>query len=153
MDSVAKILISHFCQFVLHGAEAGNGHAKCFALLGIFDTGGKNAFGCAHHRRPKLEPSDIENVEGNHVSAADFTQHVLNRHLHVVKIDGRRRAALDPHLVFLRAAGQSAKRALHNERRELLSPNLGEHDKHIRCAAVGNPHFLAVQDVMLAVSG
>src|SRR3954452_17039189 len=100
MDSVAKILTVISASLCCMGTEAGNGHAKRLALLGIFNARGKNAFGCAHHSRAKFEPPNIENVEGDHVSAANFTEHVLHRHFYVVKINGRGGAALDAHFVL-----------------------------------------------------
>src|ERR1041384_8166765 len=78
----------HLRQLVLDGPEISNRQTKRLALFGILNARGKNAFGCAHYSRPELKPTDIENVERNHMSATDFTQHVLNWHFYVVKVNG-----------------------------------------------------------------
>ncbi len=119
----------HLCQLVLDRAEVSDRHPKSLPLLCVFDADGKNALGCAHHRRPQFEPADIQNIERDDMAAPDFSQHVFDRHLHVVKINGRGGAAPDAHLVLFRAAGEAAEGALNDERCKFFTTNFGEHDE------------------------
>ena len=52
---------------------------------------------------------------------------------------------MEAHLVFFFAAGQPAKRALDNERAEMLAVDFCKNNEDVGKAPVGNPHFLAVQ--------
>ena len=85
------------------------------------------------------------------MSAADFAQNVFHRHRHVVQIDGRGGTALDAHLLFFGARSHARKFALHQKRGELLAIHLRKDGVKIGRATVGDPHFLAVQDVVLAI--
>ena len=77
-------------------------------------------------------------------------QHVFLRHFAVFEENRRGRAAVDAHLVLFVARLEPGEGAFHDERRELLAVDLREHDVHVGEPAVGDPHFLPVQDVMRA---
>src|SRR5262249_18309718 len=141
----------HLGQLVLDQAEAAYVGAERFALLGVLQRNAENVLGAAYGARPKLEPADIQNVEGNDMAAADFTEYVLHRHLDIAQIDRGGGAALHPHLLFSRAAGDSADRALDQECRNFLPFYLGEDGEEIGRPAVGDPHFLAIEDVVRAI--
>ena len=104
----------------------------------------------ADSERPKLETADVQDVEGDDVAAADLAEHVVDRHLHVVEIDGGGGTSFDAHLLFFGARltpanARSTRNAVN------FSPHLREDGEQIRRAAVGDPHLLAVQDVMRSV--
>ncbi len=71
--------------------------------------------------------------------------------LHVIEEDRRSGTALDAHLFFFGATGDSGESALDEEGGELLAPDFGEDGEEIRFAAVGDPHLLAIQNVVLSV--
>ena len=55
-------------------------------------------------------------------------------------------------IFFSSAPGVDAgKRALDQKRRELLAADLGEDRVEVGAAAVGDPHLLAVQDVVRSI--
>ena len=82
-----------------------------------------------------------------------FAQHVFHRHRHVVEVDGGGGAALDAHLLFFGAGADAGKAALDQKRRELLAVDFREDGEEIGRAAVGDPHLLAVEDVVLSRPG
>src|SRR4029077_5090749 len=141
----------HLRQLVLDGSEFRDGGTECLAVPGIFQADGKHIFGCTNRTRTQLQPSQIQDVEGDDVSAANLSQHVLDWDAHIVEIYGRSRASLHTHLVFFGAAADSGKTALDQKCRELFPSHLGEYGKEIRGASVGDPHLLPVQHVILAV--
>ena len=85
------------------------------------------------------------------MAAANLAEQVFNRHRDVFENDRSRRTAPDPHLVLFRAGPDSRHAAFHKEGAELLPVDLGENRVEMRPAAVGNPHLLAIEDVVLAV--
>ena len=53
--------------------------------------------------------------------------------------------------MFFRSHGKAGKCFLHQESRELFTIHFGEHREQVGKSGIGDPHFFAVQDVMLAV--
>ena len=82
---------------------------------------------------------------------ADFAQQIFFGHTAVIQDDRRRRRSADAHLLFFRARLEAWKSALHDERAELFAINLGKDNDDVGKAAVGDPHFLAIQYPLLAV--
>ncbi len=82
---------------------------------------------------------------------ADLAQHVLHRHLAVVEDQWRGGRAANAHLLLFRAHGKAGEVLLHQEGRELLAIDLRKDGKQVREVGVGDPHLLAVQDVVLAI--
>jgi hypothetical protein len=82
--------------------------------------------------------------------AADLMQHVFLGHFAILEEDRRRRAAVNAHFVLFVAWLESRKGSLHDEGGELFSVNLREDDVNIRESAVGDPHLLAIQNVVCA---
>ena len=78
---------------------------KALRSLAYFRETRSTFFRAAHGERPQLQPAQVQNVERDDVAAADLAQHVLDRHLHVVEIDGGGGTALDAHLLFFGARG------------------------------------------------
>ena len=137
-------LHDHLAELVLDRAEAGDRLAELSSsgrvLRALADGAGRTAF--AH--RAELEAREVEDVERDLVSLADFAQHVLGRHLHVLEDERRRRRAVQAHLVLFFAA-LHAECALDEERREMLAVDFREDHEQIGKAAVGDPHLLAVE--------
>src|SRR5579862_7056132 len=108
----------------------------------------------AHWRvgaRRIFQPSHVENIEGNLMPLADFSQNVLHGHSRIVEVQRSGGGPPNTHLVFFRPWGDSREIALHNKRRKLFTVDPGKHDVDVRDAAVGNPHLGAVQSVMLSI--
>ena len=138
----------HLRQLVLDQAELRDGRPERFPLLGVLDGKTQYVLRCAHRERAQLQPAEIQDVERDDMAAADLAQNVLDRDRYIVQVDGRGRAAFDPHLLFFGAGLDAGEPALHQKSRELFASYFGEDRKEVGLAAVGDPHFLAVQNVM-----
>ena len=138
-------------QLVANGAKLGNWQVELHPLVGVLHAQVGGHLAGAQAGRGQLDAANIQDVEGNEVSLANLAENIFLRNLHVRQehLPGRR--ALNAHLVLLVAEGQALGAALHDEAGELLAVNLGKHDEHVGKAGVGNPHFLAVEHVLLAV--
>ena len=97
------------------------------------------------HIARQLEAAVVQHVERDLVALADLAEQVVRRHLRVLQDHRRRRRAVQAHLVFFLAGRDAGKRALDEERRELLAVDLGEDDEEVGEAAVGDPDLLAGQ--------
>ncbi len=104
-----------------------------------------------HAHGAQLEAADVENVEGDDVPLADFAEHVFDRNLAVVQNDGAGGRPANAHLVLFRADGKSRESFLDQKRGELFAVDFGEDGEQVGEAGVGDPHLLAVENVMLAV--
>ena len=104
----------------------------------------------ADAHRAEFEATDVQNVESDLVTLADFAEQILDRRLRVSEHQRRRARTLDAHLVFFRARRQPVL-PLDDERRELVAIDLREHDEDVGKAAVGDEHLLAVENVVRAV--
>ncbi|MNE38243.1 hypothetical protein D3C80_1321360 [compost metagenome] len=85
------------------------------------------------------------------MSFSNLAKHILNRHLHILKIQRARRRALDAHLMLLRPDTEAWEAPLDNEGGKMHPVNLRIHDKNISEARVRNIQLRAVQHVMAAV--
>src|SRR5206468_8359930 len=99
----------------------------------------------------QLEAPDIQDVEGNQMSAPDFTKNVLHRHLAIIQNDWACRGATYSHFVLFRADREPRKTALHQEGCEPLAIDFGEDGKQVSEAGICDPHLFAVQDEVLSV--
>ena len=142
---------SHLGQLVLNHAEFGDGLAEGLTLLGVLEANRQHVLGATHGAGTELQPADVEDVESDNVAAPDLAEHVFHGHGHVVEIHSHRGAALDAHLFFFGAGRDAGKFTLDQECGELLAADFGEDRKQIGRAAVGDPHFLAVEDVVFAI--
>ena len=84
---------------------------------------------------------------------ADLAQNVLHGHLTVVHDERAGRRSADAQFVLLRPHRESGIVALDQKSRELFAIHLGKNCEQVGEASIGDPHFLAVQDVVLAVGG
>ena len=134
-------------------AEVGDHLAERLALLSVRDGALEAMPRRADGPGTQFEAAHVENVEGDHVSLTDFAEDVLHRNLAVIEDERTGRGAANPHLVLFRAYGKARELALHDEGGELLSIHLREHNKKIGETCIGNPHLLAVQDVVFAIAG
>src|SRR6266852_4716369 len=100
---------------------------------------------------PTQEAPSVKDVESHDVAAADLVQQVFFGDFAVFQEDGGRRAAMNAHFVLFIAGLAAGESALHNEGGEFLSIDLGEDHVEVGKATVGDPHFLAVQDVVGAL--
>src|ERR1700691_4022698 len=99
----------HFGKFVLNSAEVSNGAAKGFSLLRVFDADREHILGSADGCWSKFQASDIKHVEGNDVTADDFSKNVLDRNSYVIEINRSGGGASNAHLMFFGAAADTGK--------------------------------------------
>ena len=85
------------------------------------------------------------------MSFADFAQQILYRNFAVVQDDRAGGRSANSHLVLFGSNGESRKSFFHEKRCEFLSVDFGENGEQIGKPCVGDPHLLAVEDVVLAV--
>ena len=121
------------------------------ALLGVSNRVRHRGTRAADATRTQLEAADVEDVKGDDVPLADVAEHVLHWHLAVVQDERGGRGAANAHLLFFGADGEAGKVFLDEERRELLAVHFREDRKQVGEVGVGDPHLLAVEDVVLAV--
>ncbi len=87
------------------------------------------------------------------MSFADLAQHILHRNFAVAENERTSRGASNAHLVLFGANRETRKPALDDECRELFSIHFGKYGEQVREPGIGDPHFFAVQQVVLSVSG
>jgi hypothetical protein len=104
----------------------------------------------ADAHRAEFEAADVQRVESDLVSLADFAEQILDRRSHIGKDQRRGARTLDTHLVLF-SAGRQARLSLDDEGAELVAVDLRKHDEDVGEAAVGDPHLLAVENVLRAV--
>ena len=85
------------------------------------------------------------------MALANFAEQVLDRHLAIVQDEGAGGRSANAHFVLFGADGKSRKSSFDQERGKLFAVNFCEHREQVGEARVGNPHLLAVEDVVLAV--
>ena len=138
-----------FRQFFLDQAEFADGFAERLALLGVLDGVRQAVARAAHAGRAQLEASDVQNVEGDVVALAGFAQQVLHRHLAIGQNQRAGGRSANAELVLFLADRKARRVALDQEGGELLAIDLGEDGEQVGEAAVGDPHLLAVEHVVL----
>ncbi len=132
-------------------AELRNRGAEGFTVFGVGDRNLKDVFGAANGKPAELQTPDIEDVESDDMPAAGLAKQILDRHRDVVDDDRRGGTALDPHLIFVSAIREPRERALDQKCGELFAVDFGEYREDAGLAAVGDPHLLAVENVMRAI--
>src|ERR1019366_125543 len=140
-----------FRQLLLDQAEFGDCLAEGLAFLGVADAVIQAVARAAYTSRAQLEAPDIQDVKRDVVSLADLAQQVLHRHLAIGQNQRAGGRSTDAELVFLRADRETRRITLDQEGGELLAIHLAEYREQVGEAAVGDPHFFAVEDVVPAV--
>ena len=97
--------------------------------------------------------ANVEDIESNFMSFANFTQYIYYRNLTILEIELHSRRPFDTHFVFFRSLGESFKSTFYNETREFISINLCEDGIDVCETTVSDPAFLSVQQIVLPVSG
>ena len=136
----------HLAELVLDGAEGRDRYAELLARAGVLGGFANRRARAARAHRAELEAAEVEHVERDLVALADFAEHRVGRHLHVLQNHGRGRRAVQAHLVLFLAARHARPGALDDERGELLAVDLRKDDEDVGKAAVGDPHLLAGED-------
>ncbi len=103
--------------------------------------------------RAELEAADVEDVEGDVVALAGLAQQIFDGHLAIGEDERAGGGAADAELVLLRADGEAGSAALDEEGGEFFAVDFGEDGEEVGETGVGDPHLLAVQDVVAAVGG
>ena len=84
---------------------------------------------------------------------ADFAHQVFNRHFDVVQIESRGRGTFQTHLLLFGGGTETVPVSLHRETGELVPVHFGEDHGDIGEPAVRDPHFGAVENIVLSVLG
>ncbi len=103
------------------------------------------------HAAPEFEAAHVQDVEGNRRTLANLAQNVLHRDLTVVENQRTGGRPTNPKLVLLGTDAETGEGALDDEGGELFAIYLGKDHEHVRERGVGDPHLLAVEQVVLAV--
>ncbi len=112
----------------------------------------QSGLAAADCRRAQLEAADVEDVEGDVVALADFAEQVLDRDFAVVRMSGQVEEPRMPSLCSSGPDGEAGGVALDEEGGELSRRQIFREDSvEVGETAVGDPHLLAVEDVVLAV--
>ena len=143
----------HVRQLLADGPEVGDRLPERLALQRVRGRIRNRVLGPAHACGGQFQASHVEDVECDHVPASDLAEHVLDRHVDVVQVQRRCRAAAQSHLVLFGSRIDALERALDQERREVYAVDLREYRVQVRPAPVRDPHLLAVEHVVLAVWG
>ena len=147
----------HVGEHPLNGLIVGDGLAEGFALLGVFRRGFERALRQAHRLRGDADSAAIERFEGDAQALPFFAEAVFDRHAAILQrnFGGARKA--QTHFVFVAADAESGKIGLHQKggdaARAGVRVGLGKNQVDAGNAAVGDPGFGAVQQVMIAVAG
>ena len=140
----------HLAQLCLDRAKRRNGFAKLLPLVCITHRLCIHHFHTAGAHGAKFESANVENIESDLVSFADFTEQILDRRLRISQNQRSRARSPNAHLVFFRAI-LAPFLAFNDERGELVAVNFREHDEDVRETAVGDEHLFAVEKVMRAI--
>jgi len=135
----------HLAELLLDRAERGQRLAELAPGRGVTSGFGERRLGAAAAHRRQLEAAVVQDVERDFRALADFAEQIVRRHLCVVQQQGRRRRTVQAELVLFLAVAHPGKRALDDERGELLAVDFGKDDEQIGETAVGDPHLLAGQ--------
>ena len=141
-------------QLVADGAILGDGPAELVALVGVLHAAGQRALGGTDHCAAELDAADVEDVDRDLEALLALIEQVLDGNLDVVEEDLAGGGSLDAHLLLFGVLGDALGVAVHDERGQVLVVvNLGKDDHHVGKPAIGDPHLLAVDDVVLSVLG
>ena len=143
----------HVRDLLAHQSEIGDDFVERLPLLGIADGIFKRDPASAHAHCAQLEAADVQDVEGDQMTLADFAQQIFNGHFAVVQNDWASGGAANAHLVLFRAHRESGKILLYQEGGEFLAIDLREYGEQVGESGVGDPHLLAIQNVVLAIGG
>ena len=141
----------HVGELLLDQAKLRDALRPSLALLGIADSVGQGIASGTDNPGTQFEAADVQRVEGDDVAFADLSQDILNRNFAVVQNEWCGGRASDAHFLFFGADGETRESAFNNESGELLAIDFREYDIEVGEIRVGDPHLLAVQDVMLLI--
>ncbi len=142
----------HARQLLFDQPELGDRFSELTSFPGVGHRVTERGPDARHVARAELHASEIQDVEGHLVTLTDRAEHVLDRHFDVVEHQRRGRVAVEPELDFV-AAADDPHRALDQEAGKLLAVDLREQREQIGELPVGDPHLLAVEQVMTAIGG
>src|SRR6185436_16391710 len=94
----------------------------------------------ANAHRAQFEATNVQHVESDLVTLADFTEQILDWCPNIGEDERGRARTLDAHLVLFGARGKS-RLAFDDERAELVAIDFREDDEDVGEAAVSDPHL------------
>ena len=141
----------HLPELCLDRAEVGDRLAERDAFLGVHRGDLCRALCRAERADAELEAPDVEDVKRDLVPLADLAEHVLFGDLDLFEVEQPGRGALEPHLLLFGACGDALAIGLDEDGAELVAIDLTEHREQVREPRVGDPHLLAIDDVVLAI--
>ena len=142
----------HFRQLLLNGSETGDRFAERDPLLRIQDGIVQRGLCSTHSARTQFGATDIENIECNVMTLADFPNDVIDGDHCIFENECACRGAFQSHLSFFSAGRYSGILFFDNEATELLSIDLREGNEHVGKRGIRYPHLFAVDDPMRSVS-
>src|SRR6185369_5632722 len=131
--------------------EVSDDFLEGLALLGVANSIFERDARTANAHGAKLEASDVQNVEGDDVSLADFAKQIFCGNLTVCEDERARGRSSDTHLVFFGADREARKSFFNQKCGELFAVDFREDGEKVGKAGIGDPHLFAIQDVVLAV--
>jgi len=146
-------------DLLLDEAELGDAFAEGLAVAGVGDRVRERVLGAAETGRAELEAANVENVEGDVVAFARLAQQVGHGHPAIGENERAGGGAANAELVLLRPDGQARSVALDEKSGELCVRGIrisgiddaGEEGEEVRDAGIGDPHFFAVEHIVLPV--
>ena len=131
-----------------------------FPLVGVLEGSFVCSLGNAERLGRNSDPAVVEGIHGNRESISNALQDVLDRYFAVFEDEGACVRGTDTKFVFLFSNRETFVTRVDNERSGptvLFDPVvwvvdiLCKQDENFGLRTVGDPHFLAVEDVMLAI--
>src|SRR6185503_1730843 len=116
-------------------------------IAGIVERHLQALLGGADRAGSELEATDVQDVEGDLVSLPYFAEDRAGADVHVLQDELARRRSTDAELLLLGAGREARRRALDQERREVLAVDLGEHREQVREAGIGDELLRAGQAI------
>ena len=149
---IGKGMGSKLPDFMLDGPKLGDGLAKLPPLKGILYRFVNRKLRATDAASPGFNAAAIEDIERDLEALLALSQQVFSRHRAIVEVQLHRRGAFDAHLLLLRAGGEARVAPLHDKSRKVLVLfDFGKDDEHIGKTAIGNPDFLAVEQIVMAI--
>ena len=144
----------HVGDLALHQLEIADRLTELLALVHVGDgdihAGGHDAERAARQNRALVVEAGHQNLH----ALADLAEDVFLRHFAIVEEERKRIGAAHAELVEMLAVAETRKTLLDDEgghaARAGFEIGLGVDDQRVGVAAVGDPHFRAVEDVAVA---
>src|SRR6185437_10339273 len=141
----------HTRQLLLNESERCDRPAELRSLLRVPCRLLQRTLGTADAARAKFETTNVEYVERDSVSFADFAEHILARYFGVVQDYLARRRRLDAHLLLFVPKADTGELAFDQKRSELIPIDLGEDREQIGETSVRDELLGSVEKIVPSI--